>query len=71
MLKLLAYHIPERMEVRGDSSLPLYVSVAGYDIAWLHIRLDNTPKYYRFKEYKQAFNIKFTELFLKNPDLRK
>jgi len=52
MLELLGKHIPERMTVRGNRSLPLYVSTAGYDIAWVHLRLDNVPKYYRFKEYK-------------------
>ena len=41
------------MKQRNDPNLPLYVSVAGYDIAWVHLRLDNIPKYYRFKEYKQ------------------
>merc|ERR1719221_546178 len=52
MLQKLASHIPERMAIRGDPTLPLWVSTAGYDIAWLHIRVDNVPKYYRFKEYK-------------------
>merc|ERR1719291_1630087 len=40
------------MKARLDESLPLWVSTAGYDIAWLHMRLDNKPKFYRFKEYK-------------------
>merc|ERR1719215_1482636 len=52
MLRKLGNQIPERMRVRGDPQLPLWVSTAGYDIAWLHLRLDNVPKYYRFKEYK-------------------
>jgi len=52
MLELLGKHIPDRMAARGDKGLPLYVSTAGYDIAWVHLRLDNVPKYYRFKKYK-------------------
>lgn len=34
----------------GDQ--PLWVSTAGMGVAWLHIRLDSWPKYYRFDPYK-------------------
>merc|ERR1712039_763872 len=54
MLKKLGEQLLERMKAREDPTLPLWVSTAGYDVAWVHLRLDNVPKYYRFKEYKDA-----------------
>jgi len=33
------------------SDIPLWVSVAGGGINWLHIRLDSIPKYYRYAPY--------------------
>jgi len=33
------------------SEKPTWVSVAGGGIAWLHIRLDSIPKYYRYMPY--------------------
>merc|ERR1712087_268214 len=53
MLRKLGTYLPQRLDERGDPSLPLWVSTAGYDIAWLHVRLDDQPKYYRFKSYKE------------------
>lgn len=34
------------------SEMPLWLSVAGGGIAWLHVRLDKYPKYYRYSPYK-------------------
>lgn len=31
---------------------PLWVSTAGMGVSWLHLRLDQRPKYYRFGEYR-------------------
>jgi hypothetical protein len=36
------------------SAKPLWVSTAGMGVAWLHVRLDSRPKYYRHAPYKQA-----------------
>lgn len=33
------------------SDKPIWTSVAGGGVAWLHIRLDSRPKYYRYTEY--------------------
>ena len=30
---------------------PLWLSTAGHGVAWLHVRLDSSPKYYRHAEY--------------------
>ena len=34
------------------SDRPLWVSVAGGGVAWLHVRLDSFPKYYRHTAYR-------------------
>jgi len=34
------------------SDRPLWVSVAGGGVAWLHVRLDSYPKYYRYTPYR-------------------
>ena len=31
---------------------PIWLSTAGGGIAWLHVRLDSSPKYYRYHPYK-------------------
>lgn len=35
----------------GLSDQPTWISVAGGGIAWLHIRIDSVPKYYRYPAY--------------------
>ncbi len=32
---------------------PVWLSTAGAGVSWLHVRLDNRPKYYGFGPYKQ------------------
>lgn len=34
------------------SHSPLWLSVAGGGVAWLHVRLDSSPKYYRYGPYR-------------------
>ena len=34
------------------SSTPVWLSTAGGGVAWLHVRLDDRPKYYGYKAYK-------------------
>lgn len=34
------------------SDQPLWLNTAGGGVAWLHVRLDSRPKYYRHKAYK-------------------
>lgn len=31
---------------------PIWLSTAGLGVAWLHVRLDTRPKYYRFAPYR-------------------
>jgi len=33
------------------NQLPLWVSTAGLGVSWLHVRLDQRPKYYRHRPY--------------------
>merc|ERR1712232_1351495 len=40
MLKLLGSHMPVRLSQLKDGNRPLWCSTAGYDVAWLHLRLD-------------------------------
>ena len=35
-------------------SRPMWLSTAGHGVAWLHVRLDSSPKYYRHSEYTRA-----------------
>ncbi len=37
-------------ETLGDR--PMWLSTSGLGVAWLHIRLDSTPKYYQHQPYK-------------------
>lgn len=37
----------------GNSNRAVWFSTSGLGIAWLHFRLDSTPKYYSFAPYKQ------------------
>lgn len=39
------------MEQRLDAR-PVWLSTAGAGIAWLHVRLDDRPKYYRYEPYR-------------------
>jgi hypothetical protein len=33
------------------SARPLWTSTAGAGVAWLHVRIENTPKYYSYRPY--------------------
>lgn len=35
------------------SDQPLWLNTAGGGVAWLHVRLDSRPKYYRYRPYQQ------------------
>ena len=35
-------------------SRPVWISTAGMGVAWLHVRLDDRPKYYGYRAYAQA-----------------
>jgi hypothetical protein len=42
-----------RQVVARHSAEPLWLSTAGGGVAWLHVRLDSTPKYYSHQPYRQ------------------
>lgn len=48
--KTLGICILERINSR-----PMWVSVAGGGVAWLHVRLDSFPKYYRHTPYRTHY----------------
>jgi len=33
---------------------PVWLSTAGGGVAWLHVRLDDRPKYYGYAQYRNA-----------------
>jgi hypothetical protein len=33
---------------------PVWLSTAGGGVSWLHVRLDDQPKYYGFEPYRHA-----------------
>jgi len=39
---------------RRVSSKPVWLSTAGAGVAWLHVRLDDRPKYYGFAPYRHG-----------------
>lgn len=39
---------------RRLSERPVWLSTAGGGVAWLHVRLDDRPKYYRYAPYRVA-----------------
>ena len=39
---------------RRVGSKPVWLSTAGAGVSWLHMRLDDRPKYYGFAPYRQA-----------------
>ena len=45
--------VGEALALRMGPS-PLWLSTAGHGVAWLHVRLDSSPKYYRHLEYTRA-----------------
>ena len=32
---------------------PIWINTSGFGVPWLHIRIDDKPKYYRFNNYKK------------------
>ena len=39
---------------RRISSMPVWLSTAGGGVAWLHVRMDNEPKYYCYSPYRNG-----------------
>ncbi|MDJ0803596.1 MAG: hypothetical protein QNI97_12050, partial [Desulfobacterales bacterium] len=39
---------------RRISSKPVWLNTAGGGVAWLHVRLDDRPKYYGYAPYRNA-----------------
>jgi hypothetical protein len=39
---------------RRVSSGPVWLSTAGAGVSWLHVRLDDRPKYYGFEPYRES-----------------
>jgi hypothetical protein len=39
---------------RRLSSKPVWLSTAGAGVSWLHVRLDDRPKYYGYRPYRET-----------------
>ena len=50
---LLWHHVGKAM-LKRVSDLPVWLSTAGGGVPWLHVRLDNKPKYYGHRPYRAA-----------------
>lgn len=48
--------------LRRVGEYPLWLSTAGTGVSWLHLRLDQSPKYYKYSPYKQVLPVERTEL---------
>lgn len=42
----------QKIEAWLERGLPFWVSTAGLGVAWVHIRIDSRPKYYRYAPYR-------------------
>ena len=42
----------DAMKERLEDERPVWLSTAGMGVAWLHVRLDDQPKYYRTRMYR-------------------
>jgi hypothetical protein len=38
--------------LKAQPQTPIWLSTSGLGVSWLHIRIDNTPKYYNYESYK-------------------
>ena len=47
--------VGEAMTARVGTD-PVWLSTAGHGVAWLHVRLDSTPKYYRHDAYRKGLH---------------
>ena len=45
--------VGEAMAARVGAE-PVWLSTAGHGVAWLHVRLDSRPKYYRYAPYLES-----------------
>ncbi len=45
--------VAETMHQRLGTA-PVWLSTAGAGVSWLHVRLDDRPKYYGYEPYRQA-----------------
>ena len=50
--RLVGESLHKRLKERGDSHRPLWLSTAGGGVAWLHVRIDDHPKYYHYEQYR-------------------
>ncbi len=52
LLRKISTELRATLIEKEDSKL--WLSTSGAGVAWLHIRIDATPKYYQYRPYKQA-----------------
>jgi hypothetical protein len=45
---------PETHFIWGNRRKPVWLSTAGAGVSWLHVRLDDRPKYYGYRPYQEA-----------------
>ena len=54
LLAAVGAAVEKRLAEKRASGSPLWVSTSGAGVSWLHVRLDDRPKYYTFAPYRSA-----------------
>jgi hypothetical protein len=52
--RLVGQTIIANDETRTLTDGPLWISTSGTGVAWLHVRIEHTPKYYKYEDFKSC-----------------
>lgn len=55
-------HVAEQIYKQLGGGKPIWLSTDGRGVPWLHVRLDNHPKWYKYSQYRQ-YSVSHNEIF--------